>query len=54
MSITETVVSLDRLLGDIAAYEYLLAEVTAERDAYRRQVETMRTQLATAHAKAYQ
>ena len=43
---------LDQLAGDIAAYQFLLDEITAERDAYRRKVEALTSELATAQARA--
>lgn len=52
-TIAAALADLDRLAADIAAYQFLLDEITAERDTYRRKVETLTTQLADATAKAY-
>ena len=38
MSIAETVVSLDRLIGDIRATQFLLDDAIEERDKLRRRV----------------
>lgn len=46
MSIAETVVSLDRLLGDIAATQYLLDDAIEERDTLRRKVSQLEGELA--------
>ena len=51
MSIAETVVSLDRLLGDIKAYEFLLDETAQERDELRRRVHQLEGELAGLHAR---
>lgn len=45
MTIAETVVSLDRLLGDIAATQYLLDDAIEERDALRRRVNQLQGEL---------
>lgn len=45
MSIAEPVVSLDRLLGDIAATQYLLDDAIEERDALRRKVHQLEGEL---------
>ena len=45
MTIAETVVSLDRLLGDIAASQYLLTDAIEERDALRRKVNQLQGEL---------
>lgn len=45
MSMAETVVSLDRLLGDIAATQYLLDDAIEERDALRRRVNQLQGEL---------
>ena len=46
MSIAETVVSLDRLIGDIAATQYLLDDAIEERDKLRRRVSQLEGELA--------
>lgn len=46
MSIAETVVSLDRLIGDIAATQYLLDDAIEERDTLRRRVSQLEGELA--------
>lgn len=46
MTIAETVVSLDRLIGDIAATQYLLDDAIEERDALRRKVAQLEGDLA--------
>ena len=51
MSIVETVVSLDRLLGDIAATQYLLDDAIEERDALRRKVNQLQGELAGLRAQ---
>lgn len=45
MSMAETVVSLDRLLGDIAATQWLLDDAIEERDALRRKVNQLQGEL---------
>ena len=51
MTIAETVVSLDRLLGDINAYEFLLDDAIEERDTLRRRVHQLEGELAGLHAR---
>lgn len=46
VSIAETVVSLDRLIGDIAATQYLLDDAIEERDTLRRRVSQLEGELA--------
>ena len=46
MSIVDTVVSLDRLIGDIRATQYLLDDAIEERDALRRKVGQLEGDLA--------
>lgn len=46
MSIADTVVSLDRLMGDIAATQYLLDDAIEERDTLRRRVSQLEGELA--------
>lgn len=45
MTIVETVADLDRLLGDIAATQYLLDDAIEERDALRRKVHQLQGEL---------
>jgi hypothetical protein len=51
MSMAETVVSLDRLLGDIAATQYLLDDAIEERDTLRRKVHQLEGELAGLRAQ---
>ncbi|WP_313673307.1 hypothetical protein [Mycolicibacterium sp.] len=45
MTIAEAVADLDRLLGDIAATQYLLDDAIEERDALRRKVHQLQGEL---------
>ena len=51
MTIAETVVSLDRLLGDIKATQFLLDDAIEERDTLRRRVHQLEGELAGLHAR---
>ena len=51
MSIVETVVTFDRLLGDIAATQYLLDDAIEERDILRRKVAQLQGELESLRAQ---
>lgn len=51
MSILETVVTFDKLMGDIAATQYLLDDAIEERDALRLKVEQLTGELADLRAQ---
>jgi len=51
-SMAAALADVDRLAGDIRAYQYLLDEMTADRDRLARVVQTLQTQLDTATARA--
>lgn len=51
MSILETVVTFDKLMGDIAATQWLLDDAIEERDALRLKVDQLTGELAELRAQ---